>query len=127
MALDLWLTTDPESLPDGEQLLQLGVGTEFWFLYPFFEAVAKETGQQIDPWGDARFSDIAVLERELLRARNQVKGLAKESYFSCWQNDAEKDVPDTLVRSDVETLIDSLLIAVSRAKAESKWLVFIGD
>lgn len=67
--------------PTAEADYTAGVGFEddgyYWFLYPFFEKAAQQTGQYIDPYGDSVFEPahlpalLAVLEDAATLAEQQ--------------------------------------------------------
>jgi hypothetical protein len=72
MALDIGVGDGSSPVPiRDEPLLSLNDDAIYSFLHPLFERLRWETGQYIDLYGDASFSDwrLATLKRMLAQAR----------------------------------------------------------
>ena len=72
MALDIGVGNGSSFVPvQGEPSLGLGDDAPYWFLQPFFERLAAQTGQYIDLYGDASFAGVqlAALKEMLTEAQ----------------------------------------------------------
>lgn len=75
MALDVYLQKDnnPPTTVD-ELFLQFEDDGYYWFLFKYFEDLAKQTGQMVDLYDDAFFygDNLDYLHQKILRVREDV-------------------------------------------------------
>ena len=76
MALDVYVQPQPELPRIGSKYSRICSFEDdgyYWFLYPLFEELAKETGQHIDLYDGAAFSGISLeaLARTIASARHR--------------------------------------------------------
>jgi hypothetical protein len=128
IALSLPRSTQTEFACDPIVLLDSGV---YWYLYPAFDRLAKESGQMIDLYDDARFrdKDLETLARTLQLISNELPGQPEE-----WdQVTGEQTYPvrrvltDRVGKQDVAALIDRLQHMVTNAIKGRGVIDFRGD
>ena len=103
----------------------------YWYLFPFFVEIHKETGQMIDLYGDADFHGEA-LPKLLLKinaVREQVL-LQPE----CWKVETGEEqglVPRKIyadvARSTFVSRLDSFCALIEEGITSNQHLIFIGD
>jgi len=111
--------------------LEPGVSFEddgyYWLLFPFFERLAAETRQFIDPYGDAEFSDVklAKLEKVVVEARAFATALTDTIEVKLgWRTEP---VVETIRKDILLNLLDRLGEVIRVARRESRAVVCRGD
>ena len=132
MSLDIGIGKSSTSgFVKGEPLLSLDDDGYYWFLHPFFERLAADTGQYIDLYDHASFSeqDVVALEQMLLTVRAHV-----ESQPQTWEVSIGtqvtpdiKEVYETVQRKQLLKLITRFQQVVTRAKELGRPVVCLGD
>ena len=101
---------------------------DYWFLYPFFERVYKQTDQMIDPYGDAVFEPahlpdlLAVLEEAARLAQQQP---AEWDLRLGWRG--EEQVYCKVSKSKVLSMLTDFIALVKRAMKSGYNVVGYGD
>lgn len=112
MALDVFVQPRieiPRRGGDYELILQLEDDDFIHFLAPFFEQLARKTGQNIDLYGDAAFGGT------LLEDLKRTLAAARQSLDERTQQDEMKEK------------LDKMEAAIDRAKATGSHITFWGD
>ena len=100
----------------------------YWFLYPFFEEACKQTGQMIDPYGDAIFEPVhlpallAVLEEAARSAEQQPE---EWDVRLGWRGGQE--VYCKVSKRKVQGMLTDFIALVKGAMAAGKNVVGYGD
>ena len=135
MSLDIGIGKSSTSgFVKGEPLLSLDDDGYYWFLHPFFERLAADTGQYIDLYDHASFSeqDVVALEQMLLTVRAHVES-QPDTWEVCVGTQATPDTPDvkevykTVQRELFMDLIARFQQVITRAKELGRPVVCLGD
>ncbi len=104
---------------------------EYWFLYPLFEKLQKETGKYIDLYDDAVFGDetLDVLARTIAEARRLValQPDRGEVVTGVQTHPVHKEMRAALYKSEIETLLEKIEEAIGKARATDGYVLFEGD
>ena len=132
MALDLGIGDGVSLIPQqSEPSLWLESDGYYWFLHPLFEKLQSETGQYIDLYGDASFTDasLSALERMIDEAMSLVK-----AHPATWQvhTGAElspkyKELYAAVEKDRFLELLAKWQLIIARAKEIGKPVVCFGD
>ncbi len=132
MSLDIGVRKGKSwGLIQGEPWLCLDDDGYYWFLYPYIERLRAVTGQYIDLYDHASFSeqDVVALEQMLLTVRAHV-----ESQPHTWEVSIGtqvtpdiKEVYETVQRKQFLKLITRFQQVVTRAKELGRPVVCLGD
>lgn len=137
MALDLYLQKDasiPKSLKNNFLSFEDEEGY-FWFLYPFFEVIAKKTGQSIETDDNAFFqgADLNLFYEMIEQARRELTSkpdvwdeLTRTIFYKGVRKKPEK-IYSTVQKSELEDVLSKLERAVSEAKNKNIGIFFFGD
>lgn len=120
MPLDVFIQTHPR-LPSAKRELICEFYSDgyYGFLYPFFDTLAKQTGQMIDLYDDAYFVDetLGVLAQTLADARSALAAKPDSWY----------DGGGFVDKQRMLLLLGTLDAAVATAKATNRCIFFLGD
>jgi hypothetical protein len=100
----------------------------YWFLYPYFERVAKQTGQMVDPYGDAVFGPeqlpflLAALDEAAASADQQPE---EWDVLVGWRG--EDQVYCKVSKGRLQGMLADFTALVKRATATGINLVAFGD
>jgi len=136
MALDVYLQENagiPKKFDDC--FLQFEDDRCYWFLYEFFEDLAKQSGQMIDLYDGAFFKG------EHLELLNQTVQQGKEvisqkpdvweefigTTFEKGVRTKVKKIYSTVHRKELESILAKLEKAISKAKEKNIGILFFGD
>lgn len=136
MALDLYLQKDasiPKSSED--QLLSFKDDGYFWFLYPFFDVIAKKTDQLIELYDDAFFDgdDLNSFDEMIAQVRSELAlkpDVWEEHIGTIIHKDVGKKpekIYSTVQKSELIGLLVTLEKAVIKAKRKNTGIFFFGD
>ena len=131
MSLDIGIGNGISLIPvSGEPSFRLEGGI-YWFLHPLLERLATETGQYIDLYGDASFTDAALVElkRMLAEARDLA---AAQPHSWLWfvglqTAPVRKELFKTVERAEVFATLDCWDKVVRRAEELGQPVVCFGD
>jgi uncharacterized coiled-coil protein SlyX len=134
MSLDVYVKPTAE-MPrigdDYEYICSMEDDGYFTFLHPLFEALGKETGEYIDPYGGARFKGetLNALSRTLSEARQLVdkQPEAWEHVIKYLERSTPKESRSKVEKQQMIQLLNKLEEAVVKAQARSQYVVFFGD
>lgn len=133
MALDVLLQPHaqiPRYGDDYELVLELEDDGYFWFLWPFFEQLARKTGQRIDLYGDAVFGGALLddLKQTLTAVRQSLEGRPQTWEVSVgFQMPGRQEIFSTVNKLEFKENLDKLEVAIEKAKATGFCLHFWGD
>lgn len=105
----------------------------FWFLYPYFEALAESTGQWIDLYETAQFhgNELSKLLETLRTVVGDVRDQPESwEVLTRWtEKDGrrDKETYDTVQRRELEQLLQNLIAMAEQAKRLGQGLIFYGD
>ena len=133
MAIDVYLQRGKEAPRpggDGDWICSLDDG-DFAFLAPLFEELRQATGQSIDPYGDAFFTDntLDALGQIVNRARQIVEQQPKQwEVTTGWStHPTRQESRSKIDKSQMQELLAKLENAIARAKTTGTYIVFWGD
>lgn len=136
MSLDIYLQKENKLLETSDNLfLSLEDDGYHWFLYEFFEDLAKQSGQMIDLYDDAFFKG------ESLDLLNQTIQQAKEAISQkpeVWDEfigttlkkggrTKVERIYSTVCKKNLEVILITLEKAITKAKEKNLGILFIGD
>ena len=108
-----------------------GVGFEddgyYWYLFPYFEDVAKQTGQFIDPYGDAEFdaATLPYLLTTLERAAGSLRRKPKEWKVRIgWRG--QQEVFEKVSKATLQRMLRDFIALVKRAMETKQEVVCFG-
>jgi hypothetical protein len=134
MPLDVYVQPRLEPVRVGgdyEYICSLDDDGYYWFLFPLFEDLAKQTGQWIDLYGGAAFAGPTLddLARTLTAA-----GVLVEKQPPVWEvvigvrmGPVPEEVRCAVDKQQIRALLDKLEAAVHKAKAAGTYVTFMGD
>lgn len=140
MALDVYIQPSPEMPPNrdtGEHIVSIeghGRGENagyYWFLYPLFKDLTKQTGQHIDLYGNAVFGGdtLDALEKTLALAH-----LLVDAQLDNWEvrtgiriKPMVQEVYAVIDKQEMNILLAKLEGAVRQAKSTGAYVSFFGD
>ena len=136
MSLDVGLAERMVTQPYPTMRLSFDDDGYYWFCYPFFEELAQRTGQMIDLFDGAWFSD-AKLD-DLLRTLNQIVERAREMpgvWEQCVGHSMGSHIAPTppvpiykpVSRDDLLPLVTQFIELVNEAKHGGFWIACLGD
>jgi hypothetical protein len=108
----------------------------YWFCYPFFEELAKQTGEMIDLYDGAWFSGVKLNDLQQTLAAIRSKGLSMpeewQQFIGHTIGSALVPTAPTPVYADVHrerllAFIDKLSEMVGEAQTANKWIACLGD
>ncbi len=137
MAIGIYIQKDT-SIPQlfDNCFLQLdGDDGYYWFLYSFFESLAKQTGQMIDLSDDAFFHgvNLDLLNQTIQQARNQIShklDVWEEFIGTILHKENRTRVEklySTVHKKKFEFILAKLENAIAEAKAKGMGIFFFGD
>lgn len=132
MSLDIRISdgSSPQPLP-GEPTCQINDEAPYWFLYPLFERLWKETGQYIDLYGDASFAGdgLIALKRMLADARTLTEAQPPlwQVHIGTQTAPVRRELYQPVERDALLALIGSWRKIVERAEELGKPVVCFGD
>jgi hypothetical protein len=116
---------------DHEYICSLDDDGYYWFLFPFFEDLAKQTGQWIDLYGGAAFAGQKLddLARVLAVAREMVEKQppAWEVVTGIREGPEPETIRSPVDRQQIRALLDTLEAAVRKAGVAGSYVTFVGD
>ena len=132
--MSLWIgTNDDESsfIPVGDPGIDLDDDPYYWFLYPHFEDIFRQTEQLIDLYGDAAFSgrDLIVLRNKIQHVRADSEQLDEKVQVTTESKiwiDGRFTYPE-LEKSKLLGLLDSFLETINFAIKNNYRVVCFGD
>ena len=134
MALDIYLQQTalaPRVGDDCELIAQLEDDGYYWFLWPLFEQLQRETGQTIDLYGDAIFSgdNFLKLKTTLTQAEKVIETQPKNWDVSVGKQTfpQQKTLYSTVEKSKFQSILNDLQNAVETAQRLGWYLAFWGD
>ena len=132
MSLDIGIGDGVSPAPDrNEPLLQLEDDGYFAFLAPLIGRLHEQTGEYIDPYGDAVFADdkLIALKAELAEAKRQVL-----SQPATWRvhtrseiSPVFREIHEMVDRSQFLALLESFEQIAARAERLGRPVVCFGD
>ena len=103
----------------------------YWFLWPLFKDLAKQTGQLVDLYGDAFFcgEDLDALAQILVHAHGLVNVQPDiwEVHIGTQLQPVRRELYSTVNKQQMVVLLDRLEAAIHRAKNTEAYVSFIGD
>jgi len=132
MALDIGVG-DPNQLSfiDGEPVMEFDDDAYYWFLFPFFEALAKSTGQMFDLYDDAAFTGASI--ENLLGILKEARALAEKQpkswllHVGTRTDRTPTPIFEEINRVDLIERIQKLMEVAARAKSLGQAVVCVGD
>ena len=135
MALDVYLQKD-NSLPEicENRFLSFEDDGYFWFLYPFFESISKQTNQKIDRCEDAFFKgkDLDLFDKMIEQAKEVIiqKPDIWQEFIGTVVHKGERKVEkiySTVHKKELESMLIKLEKATIKAKKNEIGIFFFGD
>jgi hypothetical protein len=136
MPLDFGLTDAKTTNPYPVMKLSLDDDGCYWFCFPFFEELAKRTGEMIDLYDGAWFDGVKLNELRLTLAAIRTEALTMPEE---WQQCTGQTIGSSLVptlptpvysavrREELLGFIEKLDEMATHASIANKWIACLGD
>ena len=103
----------------------------YWFMHPWFETLAEQTGKYIDLYGGTEFSPIEFQRLRTITAEVRQRVLEQPTKWQVttgWQTHPErKEILQEVNRDDFLKLLDDFESLMDRATSTGKSIECIGD
>jgi len=103
----------------------------YWFMHPWFETLAEQTGKYIDLYGGAEFSPIEFQRLRTITAEVRERILEQPTTWQVttgWQTHPErKEILKEVNRDDFLRLLDDIESLMNKAASTGKSIECIGD
>jgi hypothetical protein len=136
MSLDIGLADAKVTQPYPSMRISFDDDGYYWFCYPYFEDLARQTGEMIDLYGGAWFSgaQLEELDRTLTLILRKARTMPRQWDVCIGQSLGSQLAPtpstpvySTVLREQLLSLLAQLAGLVNEAKRDGIWIACLGD